>query len=215
MRRVLTVVYALAVGLGIGTLTGCKRSIEIQVVPGFNKPVPVLEKGDVITWKTADGYDMKVQFTPFSPCEESDNPTATCHVKVNSGMFPYVCDQCDDPVVPVKSSIGVLGKFQTTGTRAKTSGNPAYVGVYCDAQNAAMAVPETASPGMQFQWIPAGEKPSENWSVTVNGGTCNGTNQFGTGTKNLICTVLTGAKSQDYKVHVNGCTDGTAHLTIQ
>src|ERR1700686_5194552 len=106
MRTVLTSVGALAVGFGVVTMTGCRRPIQIQVIPGFNKPVPMVEKGDVITWAGTDGKEMKVQFLPFSPCEDSDgNPTATCHVKVSSGNLPYVCDQCDDPVVPVKSSM--------------------------------------------------------------------------------------------------------------
>src|SRR5271163_2047256 len=106
MKDGLLVLFTLAVGLGASMLTGCRSpaAIDIQVIPGFNKPVPVLKQHDVVTWHDATGAKMQVKFDPYSPCETTDgNPTDTCHIKVSKGMFPYACDACDDPVVPVGS----------------------------------------------------------------------------------------------------------------
>ncbi|MBZ5578361.1 MAG: hypothetical protein LAP40_17490 [Acidobacteriia bacterium] len=208
-----------AVMLASGFLASCKRAtqVQIQVIPGFNKTFPVVRQGDVITWTTAQGQPMQVKFDPLSPCAQSDgNPTATCHVSVAGGMYPYDCDQCDDPVIPVGSSTDNQLRGQRFVANVR-SASPLFDGVYCDSSTkTASAVPETATTGSQFQWIGAGN-PAQ-WWVTLDQGTCQGYTEFGTRNGQYKCTVMQSTPGMYmYKVHVDGCAtpDGTAQLTIK
>jgi hypothetical protein len=220
MKNLLRIVGSLQAAMGAITLISCSNSVVIGIMPGLNKPAPVVKQGDVVQWIGLDRKPMKVQFTVFSPCREGLDWTDTCHVNTTSGQFIYNCDnnQCDDPELPVGSDYGVL---KIRAPQQKTAGFSSYVGVYCDPNTHTAAVqPQTAKYPQFFQWTGIGSPPPASWWVTVAPGTCQEGNEFGTRNNDgLKCTLLQSAATQNnYTVHVDGCgtpDSNTGKLTIQ
>jgi len=225
MKKSASVTFSMAMALSaISILSSCSQKLELVSMPGLDKVSPMVKKGDVITWKGPDGKPMKVQFTVFSPCNET-GMTDTCTVKEQSGLFLYSCENsgCSDPELPVGGGYGTFGNKNGQGTLGNTLSvagpSTSYVGVYCDPTSKTAAVQaEMAKPGQVFQWVGI-PQPSQKWYVTVNTGTCMEGTEFGTRNGNLTCTVLQGAMSQNmYHVHVEPCmnTDSdSGMLTIQ
>ena len=216
------IVCSLAAAIAALVLSSCGNNLKIVVVPGFNKPAPAVNKGDVVTWTGLDGKPMKVQFTVFSPCKEGLGWIDTCSVNTASGKFIYSCEsnQCDDPELPVGGVYGPPG-FPTR-PKANPSTFTSYVGVYCDPQTHVAAVQaQTAAKGQTFQWEGIGSPAPALWWVTVSATTCtSGSTEFGTRNNDpLTCTVAQTATTQNnYAVHVDGCTtpdSTTGVLTIQ
>ncbi len=222
MKKSALIVCFLAAVTATSVLTSCGHTLDIVVVPGLNKPAPVVNKGDVVKWIGLNGNSMQVQFTVFSPCTEGLGLINTCHVNTDKGKFIYSCEngQCDDPELPVG---GVYGPpARPKGPTVTPSGFSSYVGVYCDpASHAAAAQPQTAAKGQTFQWDGIGSPAPAAWWVTVDSKTCtSGSTEFGTRNNDpLTCTVGMNATSQNnYAVHVDGCTTPdsmTGMLTIQ
>ncbi len=215
MKTRIAVIAALFVGFGCGVLVNCdrdgKKSLELKVIPGLDKPVPWTDPGDTIKWFAADGTPLKVHFDPESPCDKKANDTDTCLISATQGMFPYTCTGCEDPTVPVGRNTILHGNANVAAGGRGATATPNPDGVYCDASNnAAVVSPVKGLTGQYFSWIAAGSSPPSDWTVTVPDNTCQEGNSFGPASGNYRCTITSPLTADvTYDVEVKSCSGST------
>jgi hypothetical protein len=211
---------ALALIFASGLLTNCsmlcKRSTNLQIVPGLETPVPYVMKGDVLKWFDSQGKPLPVTFIGGKPpCKGGANNVAVCQVDVDQGIFPYMCKGCEDPVVPVGKSTRIYPDTRIAQGAFTSTAVPDPVPVFCDGANAAVYSPVVGKSPQYFAWIASGQNPPTKWKITFTSDACVEGREFGTYSGKYRCTISAAVTAPvTYSVHVDDCT-GTKDTTGQ
>jgi hypothetical protein len=220
------IAFVLGVAVGIWhTSHHPRRNTLHLVVDGAGNVNPMPQPGDTIKWTTLNnGSPVTVKIASFGSgndlCSEG-NTTSTCTVQAKSGLYPYTCPGCNDPVISpgstTKPMLPGAPPAAYTGTGGTTS-SWEYAMVSCDNGVSKItgyypddAPGDTVPPGENIVWS-AG---NGSGTVTLDPATC--TQQTGTiDMNNGQCTVASGWNSpQTYKLNLDSCGQGTATLQLQ
>ena len=213
MKNKLAVLAALVVGFGCGTLVNCdnnqKKSITLKVIPGFNKPIPIIDPGDTIEWFNPDSSDLYVDFLAKTPCQGNEKHVHTCVVSVSDGMYPYECAGCEDPTIPIGRSTIYRHKRSAAAAPGSPVTTPSASALSCESGNAQVTPVIKGLTGQYFVFSPSGNDV-KNWTVTlpdVPSKTCEEGDSF-QGPDPQRCTIAAPLTSDiTYNVVINDCSN--------